>query len=162
VVKVKSLLIVLLVFSFLSLSFMTLKDLKDADELYERINALSYKEFARAPGWGERSRATIPHQEGQEIYVDIYINDVILEALEANEPLEEWPVGSLLVKDTYVNGEYTSVGANEKRKDGWVIMQWNADGVAEFAGKPKVCWNCHKIGDDMVRAFRFPQYQDSK
>jgi len=157
----KRILLALIVFSFFSLSFMTLKDLKIADELYDRIHAQNYKEFARAPGFETRQPAIQPHEDGSEMYVDIYINDMLVKALQGNE-LQEWPVGSLLVKETYINGEFRALGANEKREDGWVINQWNADGVAEFAGRPKKCWNCHQNGDDMVLGFRFPQYQNKK
>ncbi|GJM15161.1 MAG: hypothetical protein DHS20C13_04880 [Thermodesulfobacteriota bacterium] len=155
-------LVALLVFSFLSLSFMTLKDVNDADELYARINELNYKQFARAPGFEERTLA-IQHNEGdQDMYVDIYMNEVLEKVLEANDPIEQWPVGSLFVKEAYRDEEFMHILASEKLEDGWVFMQWRTDGVAEFAGKPQVCLNCHMKGDDMVRAFRFPQYQKSK
>ena len=152
----------LLVLSFFSLSFMTLKDLNDADELYARIQAQNYKEFARAPGFEERTLA-IQHRESDgDMYVDIYMNEVLEKTLEVNEPIEEWPVGSLFVKEAYADEEFVHILASEKREDGWVFMQWRTDGVAEFAGRPQVCLNCHMKGDDMVRAFRFPQYQKSK
>lgn len=141
---------------------MTLKDLKDADELYDRIHAQNYKEFARAPGFEERTLAIQPHESGEDMYVDIYMNEVLEKVLKANEPIEEWPVGSLFVKETYADEELVATVASEKREDGWVFMQWRTDGVAEFAGKPQVCWDCHMKGDDMVHAFRFPQYQKSK
>lgn len=152
----------LIFISFFSLSFMTLGDLKVADELYDRIYELNYKEFARAPGFETRQLAIQPHDDGSEMYVDIYINNVLVKALESKEPLDEWPVGALLVKETYINGKFRALGANEKRQDGWVINQWNADGIAEFANKPKVCWNCHMKGDDMVLGFRFPQHENTK
>ncbi len=72
---------------------MTLKDLNDADELYARIHELNYKQFARAPGFEERTLA-IQHNEGdQDMYVDIYMNEVLEKVLEANEPyrLSKYP-----------------------------------------------------------------------
>jgi len=159
---IRVLLIILLVLSFFSLSFMTLSDLKVADELYDRIHELNYKEFARAPGFEERTLAIQHHKSDGDMYVDIYMNEVLEKVLEASEPIEQWPVGSLFVKETYADEEFVHIVASEKREDGWVFMQWRTDGVAEFAGKPQVCLNCHMKGDDMVRAFRFPQYQKSK
>ena len=154
--------LLLLTASFLSLSFMTLSDLKIADELYDRIHNLNYKTFVRAPGFETRQRALQTQEDEEEMWVDIYINDVMVKALESEKNIEEWPVGSLLVKETYIDGKFVSLGANEKREDGWVINQWNADGIAEVANRPKVCWNCHQAGDDMVLGFRFPQYQIQK
>lgn len=152
----------LLVASFFSLSFMTLTDLKIADELYERIHKLKYKTFTKAPGFETRQLALQTQEDEEEMWVDIYINDVLVKALESGENLREWPVGSLLVKETYIYGRFVSLGANEKRENGWVINQWNAKGIAEVANRPKVCWSCHEKGDDMVLGFRFPQYQKSK
>ena len=49
---------------------MSLKDLNDADELYDRIIQMNYKQFTRAPGFEERTLA-IQHTEGEEdMYVD--------------------------------------------------------------------------------------------
>ena len=156
---IRAFLVALTILSFFSLSFMTLKDVNDADELYGRIHELNYKQFARAPGFEERTLA-IQHTEGDvDIYVDIYMNEVLEDVLQAKEPISEWPLGSLFVKEAYKDGELVHILASEKREDGWVFMQWRTDGAAEFAGRPKSCLNCHMKGDDMVRAFRFPQYQ---
>ena len=69
--------VMILILSFLSLSFMTLKDVNDADELYDRIIASDYRTFARVPGFEERTLAIQPHDSGGDMYVDIYMNDVL-------------------------------------------------------------------------------------
>jgi hypothetical protein len=158
------LLIVLLVFSFFSLSFMTLKDLKDADELYERITVLNYKKFVRAPGFEKRtqSEAEMQHFFKEPLTVDIYMNEIVEEAL-TKDSIEEWPVGSLLVKDGFLDDKLELISVLEKREDGWFYAEWNGEATAKTAGYAvQVCIGCHASGDDMVRAFRFPQYRDSK
>jgi hypothetical protein len=152
----------LLGLSFLWVSWMSLKDVRQSDDVHERLNQENYRSYARAPGFEKRVLSTLPREAIEGIYVDIFINDVIQKALVASNALDEWPVGSVLVKDGFKNGKHVFTAALEKSADGWFWVQWNSDGLAQIAGTPEFCRSCHSKGDDMVRAFRFPQYDDRK
>ncbi len=152
----------LLGLSILCVSWMSLKDVRHADDLHELLNKENYRSYARAPGFEKRVFSSVPHEAIEEIYVDIYINDVIQKALTASNQLDEWPVGSVLVKDGFKNRKHVLTAALEKSADGWFWVQWNSEGLAQIAGTPEFCRSCHNKGDDMVRSFRFPQYNDRK
>lgn len=120
--------------------------------LYERIQQEGYQSFARAPGYETRKPSDAPHSDR----VDIFINPVVADALSADEPLTNWPEGSLIVKDGYTDdGERELVAVMDKRSDGWFYAEY-FDGDAKFSGKPDVCTDCHKSGADFVLAFGFP------
>lgn len=127
----------------------------EAIALYERIHAENYRGFARAPGYETRQPSAAPHSD----HVDIYVNDVVAEALAAGEPLSSWPIGSLIVKDGFTDdGKLDLIAAMDKRDTGWFWAEWvdPDDPDAKFSGAPNVCTNCHASGADFVRAFGFP------
>ena len=123
-----------------------------AEALWDDIHAADYRSWARAPGFPGRTPSQASH--GDE--VDIFINDVLVDAL-AGGPLEAWPDGSLIVKDGHRDGEHYLVAAMEKRGDGWFWAEYNDEGAVDFSGTPGVCTRCHDAGDDFVRAFKLPQ-----
>lgn len=126
-----------------------------AAELWERIQEQDYRSFARAPGYESRQPAAAPHSD----FVDIYVNDVVAEALASSEPIDAWPTGSLLVKDGFTgDGELELVAVMEKREDGWFWAEYFEfeTGEAKFSGKPDTCIDCHASGADYVRSFGFP------
>lgn len=143
----------------IALSFMTLADVNDADELYNRINLQSYREFARPSGFENRTQsdAEIQHFFKQPLTVDIYINKIIDEAL-TKDSINEWPPGSLLVKDAFLDNKLELTSVMEKRENGWFYAEWNARGVAKAAGySVPDCIRCHASGDDMLQSIHFPQ-----
>jgi hypothetical protein len=127
---------------------------EQADALWDRIHAESYRSFARAPGYETRRPSDAPHSD----QVDIYVNDVVAQAL-ADGGISSWPVGSLIVKDGFTDdGELDLVAVMDKRADGWFWAEYLdvEAGDAEFSGKPDICIDCHSSGADFVRAFGFP------
>jgi hypothetical protein len=128
------------------------QDEDGATALWDEFHADEYRTWARAPGFPGRTPSSASHGDA----VDIYINDVLAEALASGEALSEWPEGSLIVKDGFKDGEPLLVAAMEKSEGGWFWAEYKADGEVDFSGSPKVCTGCHDAGADYVRAFGFP------
>ena len=125
-----------------------------ARELYGRIQEEDYRSWRRAPGYETRRQTNAPHAES----VDIYVNEVVAAALDAGQPLDAWPAGSLIVKDGFDDDdELELVAVMEKRDDGWFWAEYFGGDDAKFSGKPEVCLDCHDSGDDFVRAFPLPR-----
>lgn len=129
------------------------QDPDGAAALWDQFHAAEYRTWDRAPGYPDRRPSGSAHGDA----VEIFINDVLAEALAAGEPLTEWPEGSLIVKDGFEDGEPLLVAAMEKREDGWFFAEYDVDGEASYSGSPKVCTDCHGSGADYVRAFGFPK-----
>ena len=128
----------------------------EARALWERINTEDYRNFSRAPGYETTQPSFAPHGKS----VDIYVNDVVQNALEAGETITSWPVGSLIVKDGFnADGELEIVAVMDKLDTGWFYAEWiGLDSIdADYSGQPAVCVNCHASGADEVRAFGFPE-----
>lgn len=124
-----------------------------ADELWQRIHAENYRSWARAPGFPTREPSAAAHGD----MVDIYVNDVIAEALAAKKPLSAWPDKSLIVKDGFDGDDPHLVAVMEKRGADWFYAEYSPEGSANYSGRPSVCTDCHSIGSDFVRAFKLPQ-----
>lgn len=141
-----------------TLTLLACGDAEEPDEaiaLYDRIHAEDYRSFAHAPGYDTTQPSNTAHSD----QVDIYVNEVVATALEAGEPLEAWPIGSLIVKDGFSDdGEHALIAAIDKRDDGWFWAEWTdpADAEAKFSGSPEICTDCHTPGSDFVRAFTLP------
>lgn len=127
-----------------------------ARALKRRIYELDYRSWRRAPGYETRQDARAPHSD----YVDIYVNDVVTAALDAGEPLDAWPVGSLIVKDGFErfnDSRPEIIAVMEKRDDGWFWAEYFDDDDAKYSGQPDICLDCHDSGNDYVRAFALPR-----
>ena len=127
----------------------------EATALWDRINAEGYRSFNRAPGYEATQPSAAPHGNR----VDIYVNDVIQNVLDAGEPVTSWPVGSLIVKDGFdADGELEIVAVMDKQDTGWFYAEWIGldNDEAAYSGQPAVCVNCHASGADEVRGFGFP------
>ena len=124
---------------------------EEAAALLTRIRADDYRAWARAPGYETRRSSSSPHCEE----VDIYIDPTIAGALTA-ESLEEWPLGSLIVKDGFDGNDLELIAVMEKREDGWFWAEY-FDGESKFSGNPDVCLDCHDAGNDYVLAFDLPR-----
>jgi len=126
------------------------QDPKGARELLDRVRAEDYPAWTRAPGYETRRSSRAPHSES----VDIYINEVVVTALEADPPVEAWPVGSIIVKEGWDGGDRELIALMEKREDGWFWAEFFGSD-SKYSGKPELCIDCHRSGDDFVRAFDF-------
>lgn len=128
------------------------QDPAGARQLWGRIHEQAYQGWDRAPGYESRRKSDAPHGDA----VDIYVNATIADAL-AGGAIAAWPVGSLIVKDGFDDGDPHLVAAMEKRDDGWFWAEWSPDGEASYSGRPEVCTDCHASGADQVRAFGLPR-----
>ena len=78
------------------------QDPAGAQELFDRINALDYRNsFDKAPGFEQRQPSNTAHSD----FSAIYINEVVADVLADGTPLTEWPLDSLIIKDCLL---YTS------------------------------------------------------
>jgi len=123
-----------------------------ARRLLARVRADGYRSWERAPGWPTRRATSAPHGER----VDIYVNDIISEALAVAEPLTRWPKDSIIVKDGWDGSDLEIIAIMEKRDDGWYWAEFDSDGDPDYSGHPDTCIDCHADGSDYVRAFRLP------
>ncbi len=119
-----------------------------------------YRGWARAPG--DYEVPLVPSQGVHGGFVDIYVNDVVADALLSEEDtLSAWPTGSIIVKDGFSDAEGTSlslIAIMEKRAGGWYWEEYTADDLETpiFSGAPDICVDCHSAGSDSVRAFSLP------
>jgi hypothetical protein len=123
-----------------------------ARRLLARVREDHYRSWERAPGWPSRRATSAPHGET----VDIYVNDVISEALVVADPLTRWPKDSIIVKDGWDGSDLEIIAIMEKRSDGWYWAEFDDDGDPDYSGHPDVCIDCHRDGSDYVRSFRLP------
>jgi hypothetical protein len=123
-----------------------------ARRLLARVRADDYRSWDRAPGWPSRRETSAPHGET----VDIYVNDVVSDALAVGEPLSRWPKDSIVVKDGWDGSDLEIIAIMEKRSDGWYWAEFDDDGDPDYSGHPDTCIDCHRDGSDYVRSFRLP------
>lgn len=128
------------------------QDPAGARAFWDRIQAEDYRSWARAPGYPERHPSRAAH--GDE--VEVFVNEVVVDAL-ATPGIDEWPVGSVIVKDGYDGGDLCFVAGMEKvGPDEWFWVEYGSDGDTLFSGAPAICTGCHAVGDDWVRTFVLP------
>jgi hypothetical protein len=144
---------------FLALLPTACAERNEADELRQQILDDDYRTaYHRAPGWPDPRQ---PSQGGPHGgFVDIYVNDVVEDALAAGEALDAWPEGSLVVKDGWdsaAGGELRYLAFMERRDDGWFWGEYRGNGSLVAAGlNDRRCADCHAAGADSVRAFGLP------
>lgn len=131
----------------------------EADALRDQVRDDDYRNtYARAPGWAEVRQPSEGGPHGG--FVDIYVNDVVEEALEDGRALERWPEGALIVKDGWADAagsEYEYLALMERREDGWFWAEYRGNGRLVSAGlNDSTCAGCHAAGQDSVRAFDLP------
>jgi hypothetical protein len=130
------------------------QDPEGAKDLLQSVRDDDYTSWARAPGYEGREPSSAPHGD----QVEIFMNDVVEQALAAGDALSEWPVGSVIAKDGYTDdGELELIAIMEKRDDGWYWAEYDGEGESIYSGKPSVCIDCHASGSDYVRAFSLPR-----
>lgn len=130
------------------------QDPEGAAALLTQVQAADYRSWARAPGYETREPSRAAHGDS----VDVFINDVVVDALANGVSGNAWPEGSIIVKDGYDGGDLFLIAIMEKRADGeWFWAEYNDGGDSLFSGTPQICLGCHRIGDDWVRSFYFPE-----
>ncbi len=132
----------------------------EARDLLEQIQDDDYREtYRRAPGWED---PLLPADGGPHgAFIDIYVNDVVEDAIDSGESLSAWPAGSLIVKDGYndEDGSDLKFVVLMERRDGdsWFWAEYRPDGSVVFAGVDEsTCTSCHAGGEDSVLAFALP------
>jgi hypothetical protein len=128
------------------------QDPAGARELWRRIHAEDYRSWQRAPGYETARSSNAAHGNR----VAIYVNETVAGALDSDQALQQWPEGSLIVKDGFDGSDLKLVAAMEKRADGWFWAEYDDEGDASYSGEPELCTECHESGDDGVRAFSLP------
>lgn len=123
-----------------------------AEELWSDLRD-EYRDWDRAPGYEQRRESTGPHGE----QVEIYVNDVMKRAVDAEMAPRAWPVGSIAVKDAFVAGRRDTVSVMKKTaEDSWYWAEYDPNGEVILSGEnAPECAGCHREGDDHVRAFGF-------
>lgn len=134
-----------------------------ADGILQRLQDDDYRaNYRRAPGWEtpRSPKAGGPHGA----FVDIYVNDVVAEAIDAGAEIGRWPEGALIVKDGWDSADTTTqkyLAVMERTADGWFWVEWEGDGSGKLvvAREDAIqCVGCHSSGEDHVRAFGLPPY----
>jgi len=144
----------------LTISLGACAERSEADAVRDQLMDDDYRRaYARAPGWesGRQPAEGGPHGA----FVDIYVNDVLEEAIDAGEAIERWPEGSIIVKDGWsaaAGGDYEFLAFMERRDDGWFWGEYRGNGRLVAAGlNDGRCADCHAAGQDSVRAFDLPR-----
>lgn len=106
----------------------------------------SYLEWRRVPGFEARRESATAHGTS----VDVYWNDWS-ERSVAQRPFEAMAPGAILIKEAYADGKLKNVAAMEKGYDGWFWAEWGPRGDILFSGRPGVCIDCHRRGEDFMR-----------
>ncbi|RYE94808.1 MAG: hypothetical protein EOO75_00980 [Myxococcales bacterium] len=121
-----------------------------ARDFLGQLQAQQYRTWSRATGWEARKKSIAAHGNEADIYVNTTLGETPAGATA-------WPDGSVIVKDSFRDGDLSLIAAMEKRPDGWYYAEWSADGTPKYAGRPSICTDCHDNGVDQVLAFTFPK-----
>lgn len=136
-------------------------DRNEAADIRDEIRGDDYRNtYARAPGWEDDRQPSEGGPHGG--FVNIYVNDVVEDALADGQPLERWPEGSLIVKDGFSaasGGDFEFFAFMERRDDGWFWGEYRGSSNRLVAAglNDRQCRGCHAAGDDSVRAFELPR-----
>jgi hypothetical protein len=122
-----------------------------AQRLWDKIQAESYRTWQRAPGWETSQPTARAHGDT----ADIFINATLAGALDETG-LGAWPADSLIVKDSFKGQNPSLIAALEKQSGGWFYAEWTASGDVKYAGRPDVCLDCHRAGDDELLSLALP------
>lgn len=143
----------LLAVVFLSTGCRESTDPVRAEALLVRVQTENYPNWQRAPGFLTRQPSLAAHDDE----VEIFVNDVVATALGSTTRLNEWPPGSVIVKEGYSDNSLGLIAIMEKEPaGGWFWAEYTDSGDVLFSGEPTICVGCHQIGDDQVRAFYLP------
>jgi hypothetical protein len=131
----------------------------DDRDLLARIEADDYRSWARAPEWPE---PLLPADGGPHgAYLDMFVNDVVDDAVVSGAAIDEWPEGSIIAKDAYTDeqgDDLRFIALMEKVDGKWFWAEYRPDGEVAYAGlEDPTCTGCHDAGADGVLAFGFPE-----
>ncbi len=133
-----------------------------ARALYAKVaEGAGFRAWRRAPGFPERKASFTAHASA----VEIFVNDPIAKALDGPDPVAEWPVGSIVVKEGFSDDHRVLVAIMEKRAPGrgpeaWYWVETDGDGEPLYSGRPAVCVDCHDnraTYSDWVYSFELPR-----
>lgn len=125
------------------------QDSEGADALWNRLQSGGYRtNYPRPAGYEQRKPSKTAHGDAVEIFVNTPARDT-LQRVPAPTAM---PPGALIVKDVYKNGELKLIAAMEKRYDGWFWAEWDEKGNTIYSGRPGLCIDCHRRGEDFIRA----------
>ncbi len=133
-----------------------------ARALYAKVNeGAGFRSWRRAPGFPERKPSFTAHARA----VEIFVNEPIAGALDGPDPVTEWPVGSIVVKEGFSGDRRVLVAIMEKRApgrgpDAWFWTETDGDGEPLYSGRPAVCVDCHDERarySDWVYSFELPR-----
>lgn len=131
----------------------------DDRDLLARIRDDDYRGWARAPEWPDPRLPAAGGPHGS--YLDLFVNDVLEDAVASGAALTAWPEGSIIAKDAYgdADGEHLRFIAVMEKTDGeWFWAEYGDDGEPDYAGVDEpTCTRCHDAGADGVLAFAFPE-----
>lgn len=131
------------------------QDSEGAAALWGRLQSSSYRaSYHRPRGYETRQPSNTAHGDQVEIFVNTVARDTLLRVPAPTA----MPPGAIIVKDVYKNGELKLVAAMEKRFDGWFWAEWDEKGSAIYSGRPGLCIDCHRRGEDFIRAL--PPFRD--
>ncbi|HVJ92126.1 MAG TPA: hypothetical protein VM580_20135 [Labilithrix sp.] len=122
-------------------------DPDEARELRDRVEAEGYRSWSRVPGFETRRESHTAHGTSVEIYWNR-----VAEGSARARPFSAMAPGSILVKEAYVDNALKNLAVMEKRFDGWFWAEWEPGGDVLFSGRPGVCIDCHRSGDDFLRS----------
>jgi hypothetical protein len=118
----------------------------EARELRDRLGT-DYRDWEPVPGFEARRASDTAH--GEE--VEVFWNELARASAYAR-PFEGMAPGAIVVKEAFREDELINVAVMEKRYEGWFWAEWSADGDILFSGRPGLCIDCHRRGDDFLRS----------
>lgn len=121
--------------------------------LWSLIVSERYRTWRHAPGVAGVRRGTGPHN----VRVRIWVNDIGLDALQADPRPGRFPAGTTIVKEgATASMRLTVIAAMRKQSDGkWLFAEWRPNGTLLAGGvMTPGCADCHSRGQDYVRAIR--------
>lgn len=116
---------------------------REAVDLLGQARAAVYVDWAEMPGFDPTAPSISPHGQTSSIY----LNRVLAEAIADGPP---WPVGSVVVKDGWADGDVLVRALMRKDEAGWFYALFDADDRIVAAGVPNHCLDCHDDGRDQL------------
>ncbi|MEZ4382519.1 MAG: cytochrome P460 family protein [Nannocystaceae bacterium] len=135
------------------------RDTDAGDALLKELGSADFRNsYSRAPGWERRLLGDSPHG----FWIDVYINDVMVDAIAANVPIDAWPIGSRVVIEGWTTEDaeerdFLLVMDRQTATDAWFWAEWGEEDALVYAGdEVRHCVACHEEGEDSVRSILLP------
>lgn len=124
------------------------QDPQGASRLWRQIHTAEYRSWAHAPGYETPRPSNAAHGNSVVIYVNATVTNVLVDQPRA----DAWPIGSLIVKDGFDDGDLALVAVMEKRESGWY---WASPCARRLAIDSDACQLDAFLPDDSDH-FEFP------